>query len=158
MIRAAAVLMYFPSPSGFLGSGVTGKSSSVRRGVEVIATGIVLKPADERTAAGEEKFPRPWAEFIRGGGILKLTPFLNSRFIRQPSGSFARLPIIRLDHQPRLGGQPVASPPSPTKRMEPDQRLDDLSQVGQLLSPLSPLITAPDYRLHPSFRPRCAHS
>ena len=46
MIRAAAVLMYFPSPSGFLGTGVIGKLSSVRRGAVVTAT-IVLELAEK---------------------------------------------------------------------------------------------------------------
>lgn len=38
MTRAAAVLIYFPSPSGLLGTGLIGKLSSVRRGVAVAAT------------------------------------------------------------------------------------------------------------------------
>lgn len=46
--------------------------------------------------------------------------------------------------------------PPPTEPMTPDQRLDDLSQVGHLRSSLSPLIPAPDHRLHPSYRSRRA--
>ena len=87
MIRAAALLMYLPSPSGFLGTGVIGKLSSVRRGAVVAAT-MVLRFAEERTAV-REMFLRPWVGFIRGGGILKMTPLPESRFIQQPGGSLS---------------------------------------------------------------------
>ena len=80
MIRAAAVLIYFPSPSGFLGTGVIGKLSSVRRGVAT--TAILLKVAEGRAAVRGEKFLRPCVRFMRGGGILKMTPLRKSRFIR----------------------------------------------------------------------------
>jgi len=80
MIKAAAVLMYFPSPSGFLGTGVIGNLSSVRRGAVVAAT-IVLELAEEKAAVREGVFLCPWVEFIRGVGILKMTPLFKSRFI-----------------------------------------------------------------------------
>ena len=65
MTKAAAVLMYFPSPSGFLGTGVTGKLSSVRRGA-VVAAAIVLGLAEEKAAVREEMFLHPRVEFMRG--------------------------------------------------------------------------------------------
>jgi hypothetical protein len=148
MIRAAAVLIYFPSPSGFLGTGVIGKLSSVRRGVAT--TTIVLEVAEGRAAVREEKFLGPWVEFIRGGGILKMTPLRKSRFIQQPSGSFSA------DHPPcplTATLWPAPSQP-PAERMAPDQRLDDLSQVRRVRYPLSPLTPAPDHRLHPLLRSR----
>ena len=64
MIKAEAVLIYFPSPSGFFGTGVSGKLSSVRRGA-VVVVAIVLGLA-ERKAAVREVFLRPWVEFMRG--------------------------------------------------------------------------------------------
>lgn len=93
MIRAAAVLMYFPSPRGFLGTGVIGKLSSVRRGAVVAAT-IVLGLAEEKVAVREGITLCPWVEFIRGDGILRMTPLFKSRFIQQPSESFSA------DHPP----------------------------------------------------------
>ena len=86
MIKAAAVLMYFPSPSGFLGTGVVGKLSSVRRGAVVAAT-IVLGLAEEKEAVREVMFLRPWVGLIRGNETLKMTPLSKSRFIQQPSRS-----------------------------------------------------------------------
>lgn len=84
MIRAAAVLMHFSSPSGFLGTGVIGKLSSVRRGAVSAAT-IVLGLAEEKEAVREVVFLHPWEDIIRGNWILEMTPLSRSRFIQQPS-------------------------------------------------------------------------
>jgi len=65
MTKVAAVLIYFPSPSGFLGTGVSGKLSSVRRGA-VVAAAIVLGLAEKKAAVREGVFLRPWVEFMRG--------------------------------------------------------------------------------------------
>ena len=88
MIRAPAVLMYFPSPSRSLGTGVVGKLSSVRRGAVVAAT-IVLGLAEEKEAVREVIFLRPWVEFIRGNEIPKMTPLSKNCFIQQPSRSLS---------------------------------------------------------------------
>ena len=80
MIRAAAVLMYSPSPNGFSGTGVIGKLSSVRRGA---AGTIVLELAEEKDAVREGMFLHPWVEVIRGNRIPKMTPLSKSRFIQQ---------------------------------------------------------------------------
>lgn len=97
MIKAAAVLICFPSPSGFSGTGVIGKLSSVMRGTVT----IVLRPAEEKPVVRGEMTPRPWVEFIRGGGILKMTPLFKSRFIQEPSGSFSADHSVLSINRPR---------------------------------------------------------
>lgn len=87
MIKAAAVRIHLPSPSGFFGIGVTGKLSSVRRGVVAAAT-IFLGLAEEKAAVREGVFLRPLLESLSRGRVLKMAPLFKSRFIQQPgSGS-----------------------------------------------------------------------
>lgn len=105
MIRAAAVLMNLLSPSGFSGTGVIGKVSSVRRGAVVTAT-IVLKLEEKKAAVREGIFLRPWVEFIRRGEILKMTPLSKSRFIQQPILDHPSCPLTATQWPRR---QPVVS-------------------------------------------------
>ena len=88
MIRAAAVLMYLPFPSGFLGTGVIGKLSSVRRGAAATTT-IVFGLVEEKAVVREGIFLGPWVELIRGDEIPEMTPLFRSRLIQQPSRSFS---------------------------------------------------------------------
>ena len=59
MTRAAAVMIYFPSPSGFFGTGVIGKLSSVRRGTVAPATIFAFGLEEKKVALRKGLFPRP---------------------------------------------------------------------------------------------------
>ena len=84
MIKAAAVRMCFPSPSGFFGTGEIEKLSSVRRGAAVAVT-IALGAEEKNRPMREGKFLWPRPEFSSGGRILEMTLLFQSRLIQQPA-------------------------------------------------------------------------